>query len=95
MSVFYKKCLSLLLCIIVLISASGCAIDAGLNEEEEDRPRKSKTQKTEDFEYERLVICGYELPDKDYFIKSRSGSDYLMVGTDAFKYAFQMRIKSS
>lgn len=91
MNTCLKKFLSFLLCIFVLIPSSGCASETG-RADEEDKPKKSKTQKADvkDSDYERLVICGFELPDDDYYIKRKSGTDYLMIELEAFKSAFKI-----
>jgi hypothetical protein len=87
----------------MVISSSGCATDAGRNDEE-DRPKKSKTQKIEKesdqktkqkttgvgSDYERLVICGFEMPEDKYFIKSKGSDDYLFIESSTFEFSFKI-----
>lgn len=88
----YKKYLALLLCFILFISVSGCASDTERDDEKENRPKSSKSKKTDDkdSDFERLVICGIELSEDDYFFKRKSGTDYLMVEAGAFESAFKI-----
>lgn len=47
MKLCLKKFLSLLLCLVMLVSYSGCASGKDRDDEEEDRPKKSRISKTE------------------------------------------------
>lgn len=92
MNTFLKKFLSVLLCLLLSISFVGCGEEEKEEEKKSSRPKSSKTEKKSDFdsEFERLVICSYELSEDKYYIKSKSGTDYLMVEYETFKYSFRI-----
>lgn len=88
-----KKYISILMCFLIFASFSGCGTDSD-DEAEKKRSRtiSNKTEKTNklDSDYERIVICGHELHVDDYYMKNKSGTDCLMVESEAFKFSFKI-----
>jgi len=76
-----KKYISILLCFIFFISFTGCGSDTAYEEETRKRPKSSRTEKTRDYsergysDYEKIVICGRELLDDEYYIKQKKAAN--------------------
>ena len=90
---YLNKYISILMCFVFTISFSGCGNDS--DEREEKRSSRRKSNKAEkvsyfDSDYERIVICGFELGDDDYYVKRKSGTDYLMVDAKTFEFSFKI-----
>ncbi|MGI6084403.1 MAG: hypothetical protein ACOYIF_03015 [Acetivibrionales bacterium] len=93
MNNWIKKYISILMCFFVLFSFVGCGEES--DDKEERRSSREKSSKTEkksksDWDYDRIVICGIELYDDEYYIKRKSGTDYLMIERSKFKSCFKI-----
>ena len=96
MNLCIKKYISILLCFIFFISFAGCGAENVYEEETRKRPKSERTEKTRDkserdySDYKKIVICGRELYDNEYYIKQKKGSEYLMIEAEAFESAFKI-----